>query len=109
MRENRRARNAKMLWALALVAVLYGAVALARPMLTGRRTLEGAVSVLLGLYICSHPAANAIDALFFRRQAQQEDSSGWSGMAWLALNLLVLLLGWMVIFIGVTRLVGEVP
>lgn len=108
MRENRRARNTKWLWALALVAVLYSAVALARPSLTGRRTLEGAVSVLLGLYICSHPAANAVDALFFRRQAVQEDS-GWSGMAWLALNLLVLLLGWMVIFVGATRLVGEMP
>jgi hypothetical protein len=34
-------------------------------------------------------------------------SSEWSGVGWLALNALVLLAGWMVLFIGLTRLVDR--
>lgn len=33
--------------------------------------------------------------------------SEWSVVRWLALNLLVLLTGWMVIFLGLRRLVDE--
>jgi hypothetical protein len=69
--------------------------------------LDGSLGVILGLYICSHPAANAVDMLFFERYNLRQISSEWSGVGWLALNALVLLAGWMVIFIGLTRLVDR--
>jgi hypothetical protein len=72
--------------------------------LTGWPVLDGIMGVMLGLYICSHPAANAINLLFFDRQAWHEFSSEWSGIAWLALNVLVLFFGWLVITLGAARL-----
>jgi hypothetical protein len=74
--------------------------------LTGIRWLDGSIGVLLGLYICSHPAANAVDLIFFQRAALRQISSEWPGIGWLALNLLVLLIGWVVIMTGVTRIAG---
>jgi hypothetical protein len=61
--------------------------------------------VALGLYICAHPAANAVDMLFFERDTLRRVSSEWPVVRWLALNLLVLLTGWMVVFVGLRRLV----
>jgi hypothetical protein len=72
--------------------------------LTGRPTLDGVIGVMLGLYICSHPAANAINLLFFEREAWHAATSEWSGIAWLALNVLVLFCGWLVITLGAARL-----
>ena len=73
----------------------------------GNDRLVGSIGVLLGLYICSQPAANAVDLLFFQRGAVRQLSKAWSGIAWLALNLLVLLVGWLVIVIGTTSLTGH--
>jgi len=61
------------------------------------------IGVLLGLYVCSYPAANAIDVLFYSRGGLGRIS--WSGVVWLGLNLLVLLAGWLAIFAGAMRLV----
>ena len=62
--------------------------------------------MLLGLCICSRPAALKLDMLFFGRSAGRQ-SSKWSDIMWLALNILVLLSGWTVIFIGTTRFVSR--
>jgi hypothetical protein len=47
-----------------------------------------------------------VDMLFFERYNLRQITE-WSGVGWLALNTLVLLAGWMVIFIGLTRLVDR--
>ena len=83
---------------------------LAHPLWCGHRYdmyayLDGIIGLAFGLYVCSHPAANAVSMLFFERQSLRQVSSGWSAVQWLALNLLTLLAGWMVVFIGITRLV----
>lgn len=78
-----------------------------QPTLTGRPTLDGAIGVALGLYICAHPAANAINLLFFERDALRTVRSDWPLIRWLALNLFVLLVGWMVVFAGIRRLVDR--
>jgi hypothetical protein len=98
-------RNVGTLWALIGVAVLYVALLRLLPTLTGRVVWDGGIGVALGLFICAHPAANAISLLFFERKALRQVSSDGPLLRWLALNLLVLLIGWMVVFAGIRRLV----
>jgi hypothetical protein len=102
--ERQYRRNRTKLWGLILLAMAYSSWFYHFDSLTGSNTLDGALSVMLGLFICSHPAANAIDLLFLERGAFRQAGSGWSGMRWLALNLLALLMGWIVIFIWTSRL-----
>lgn len=99
----RHKRNSRLLWALILLAVAYGGLLGYLPTLTGIAMLDGSIGVAIGLYICAHPAANAVDMLFFERDTLRQISE-WSVVRWLGLNLLVLLAGWMVIFIGLRRL-----
>ena len=103
MAPHRRAYNIKTLWALVLLAIAYGSLLYSLRTLTGTNTLDGIIGVLLGLYICSHPAANMLDLLFFERATRRPASSRRSGISWLALNILVLLVGWIVITIRAAR------
>jgi len=102
MDRHRYRRKTRVLWALAVLALAFIALLSYRYTLTGRSLLDGALGVLAGLYICSHPAANAVDLLFFDRGALRWLSE-WSGVGWLALNALVLLLGCAVIISGMMR------
>jgi hypothetical protein len=99
-------RNARVLWGMILLALAYNSLLRYLSTLTGSDLLDGSIGVALGLYICSHPAANAIKMLFFERDALRQMPE-WSVIRWLALNLLVLLAGWMVIFAGLRELVGQ--
>jgi hypothetical protein len=96
-------RNTVALLASAVLAAAYGILMRYVPAVTGGPTVDGAAGVLLGLYTCSHPAANAIDVLFYSRGGL--DRITGSGVAWLVLNLAVLLVGWLAIVTGVMRLV----
>ena len=100
-------RNIKVLWGLVLVAMVYILWFYRFHALTGINLLDGTIGVVLGLYVCSHPAANAIDLLYFERGGFRQFASEGSGLGWLALNLLVLSLGWIVIVIGATRFAGR--
>lgn len=100
-------RNARVLWGMILLAFAFGSLLRYLHTLTGTPIVDGYIGVAIGLYICSHPAANAVTMLFFERDALSQVSSEWSGVRWLALNLLVLVTGWMVIYIGITRLVDR--
>ena len=73
--------------------------------LTGAHRLDGIIGVILGLYICSHPSANAVNMLFFERGTLREYFSSRSGIGWLALNLVVMLAGCLVIVVGTIQLV----
>jgi hypothetical protein len=99
-------RNTLVLWGMVLLGVIYMVLLGYLPRLTGSRTLDGILGVLLGLYIASHPAANTVELLFFRRGVLHQISSEWPGLGWLALNLLVLAVGYVVIVNGATRLIG---
>lgn len=89
-----------------MLALMYSYLLYFLHPLTGAPLLDGGIGVILGLYICSRPAANAVDMIFFERGALRWVTSKWSGLVWLVLNLLVLLLGCFVIVMGVIRLVG---
>ena len=106
MDQPRHTRDMKRLWALMLVAVAYFGLLRYLHSFTGRHLLDGGIGVILGLYICSHPAANAVDALYLTRGALREVWSKWSGIQWLALNVLVTFAGWLVIVSGATRFAG---
>jgi hypothetical protein len=106
MDQNGRARNAGTLWVLLALALGYAGLALFHLRPTGIPLLEGGVGVVLGLYICSRPAANAVGMLF-ERHAFRQLTTAWSGLGWLALNFAVLLAGWLVIVLGTTRLVAR--
>ncbi len=90
------------LWALLTLAAGYAALHF-WPALVRWPRADGALGVLLGLYICSHPAANAVDLLFLQRGSLGRALSGWRGAGWLALNGLTMLAGWLVIVAGATR------
>ncbi len=100
-------RKTKLLWALILIAAVYSLWFDQRHRFTGNPTIDGALSVLLGLYICSRPAGNAIDLLFFERTASHRILSEWSSIKWLALNILTLLIGWTVIYLGTAHLTSR--
>ncbi len=100
--------NNKVMCALVLLGIAYSGWLHYQGTIMGTATADGVVAVLFGLYICSHPAANLVNLFFFRRKGRGQDLSKWEAVSWLTLNILVLLVGWMVIFMGTTRLIGRV-
>jgi hypothetical protein len=96
------------LWLLIGVAGAYGAWQRLLPAPTLGNTADAVAGVLLGLYICSKPAANGIDLIFAGRGTLRRSLSAWPGIRWLALNFLVMCAGWLVLVGGVARLVGGV-
>jgi hypothetical protein len=109
MHPYRRRRNTGLLWAMIPLAVAYASALYFLRRLTGTFTGDGILGVLLGLYICSHPAANVVDLIFFDRHTLHQLSSSWRGLAWIALNLLILFVGCAVVFVGTTRFTMVVP
>jgi hypothetical protein len=97
--------NTQRLCMLLLPATAYLAWASYFRPLEGSGVIDGTVGVLLGLYICSHPAANGIDLIYIERGALRRVASRWSGVSWLALNGLVMFVGWLVIVAGATQVV----
>ncbi len=103
MTKERPFRSSAALAVLLVPACAYVVLLYVLGTLTGNHIADGSIGVLLGLYICSHPAANAIDLLFFRRHAARDLVAGAKGATWLALNALVLAAGWFDIWIGALR------
>jgi hypothetical protein len=98
-----------ILWALVLVAVAYAAIFHYTLTLTGSVRMDGIIGVLLGLYICSHPAANFLDLILFSGRSAPRFSSMRSALFWLALNTIVMAAGWFDIFIGATKVAASGP
>lgn len=103
--EQQRGHNYRVLGGIVVLAFLYCGWLYTQRTITGIPRLDGIFGVLLGLFICSRPAANMLDLLFAQRG--QSAAAEWSAIAWLALNVLVMIVGWIVITIGATRLIGR--
>jgi hypothetical protein len=101
-------RKSSLLCALIVVAAAYSFWFHQKQMLTGNPTMDGTFSVLLGLYICSRPAGNAIDLFFFERSPFHRMVTEWSSIRWLVLNIVTLLMGWIVIYLGTAHLTSRV-
>ena len=107
MDQQRRGRKIITLSVLAGLGIAYSNLLYLQATLTGMNNLDGIIGVMLGLYICSIPAANLVDLLFYRRGIRYQFSSSRFAVLWLMLNVLVLLIGGIVIFLGTTRLIGR--
>ena len=59
---------------------------------------------MLGLYICSRPAANGIDLFFAERGTVRRIFSRTQGLEWVFLNTAVMIVGWVVILTAASRL-----
>ena len=97
----------KLLWALVLLGIAYSSWLNFYGTLTGTNNLDGMIAVVFGLYICLHPAALIVDLIFYRQGIWNQFSSNRFIVFWLLLNIFVLLIGWLVIFVGTTRLIGR--
>jgi hypothetical protein len=99
----------RTLCGLLLPALLYLGWQYYRPDVTaGSGTADGSIGILLGLFICSLPARNGIDVLYFERGMLRRVMTGPEGLAWLLLNGTVMLAGWLVIVVGATLLTRPV-
>ena len=107
MDPKRRTHGTRVLWALICLAAAYSGLLRYFGAFTGQPLLDGGLGVMLGLYICSHPAANAVDLFFLDPRALHDLSAGWPGLRWLGLNGLTMLAGWFVIFLGATRFASQ--
>jgi hypothetical protein len=93
------------LWGLIILGIAYCGAIASFGELTGNPKLDGSLGVLLGLFICSRPAAHVID-LLFQRGALRRMASKCAGVRWAALSGLAFVTGWIVITLGATRLIG---
>jgi hypothetical protein len=100
----KRNRNYRSLWVLIGAALLFGILFATRHPLIFNNKVDGLVAVVFGLYICSHPAANFLDMLLYRRSSLYQPGTPRAELIWLGFNLLVIFIGWLVIFMGTTRL-----
>ena len=105
MDQQHRAYNPGILWGMILIAVAYGILIKWIRTMTGNPTLDGAIGVFLGLYICSYPAANLVNMILFERGTMMRSLSKWSVLVWLILNVTVLFAGWMVISSGAMQFI----
>ena len=97
-----RGRSSGVLCGFMLLALAYSAVLFTYGPLTGDASIDAAIGVVLGLYVCSHPAANVLDLLFLDGGVVRRGSEE-RGITWYVLNLLVLMAGWFVVWTGLTR------
>lgn len=98
-----RARGSLTLWAFMLLALAYSGLLYALGPLTGNVRMDGAIGIVLGLYVCSHPASNVLDLLFLEGGAGRWSASSGSGVGWYLLNLLVMLAGWLAVLLGIVQ------
>jgi hypothetical protein len=103
MPQPQRGRNIKLLGLLILLAIAYSSLIKYHYTLTGKNTLDGILGALLGLYICSQGTANILDMLLFGGNSSSHNASRRSIVLWLAFNVFILFIGWLVIVQGTVR------
>jgi hypothetical protein len=105
----KRQRNTGLLFAALFIALAYGALLYFLRSLTGVTRLDGVVGIVLGVYICSHPAANIVDLIILGRTSLRQNLTRAAYFWWWVLNFMVLLTGIVVIFTGTLRFTVALP
>jgi hypothetical protein len=96
-------RKTRSLGVLILLGLIYTALLRFHFPLTGIHQLDGILGILLGIYACAHPAANLLDIALYHHGLPAQISSKRAYIYWWALNIAVLLVGWLVIATGLLR------
>jgi hypothetical protein len=92
------------LWLVLALSAAVIAVAALVPELTEDQFVAGGLDVLFGLFVCSHPAANAVDLVL--HPSERLGSVSLAGVGRFGLNVLVLVVGCSFLLAGAFRLVG---
>ncbi len=90
------------LGSLILLGIAYGVIRVSLRDLAGWDMPCGTAGVLLGLFICSQPAASLVDGILFGRFTSRPASPA-ATLLWAAANGLVAVVGWLVIVAGVIQ------
>ncbi len=98
-------RSIAKLLILITLAIVYTLLTYGPGTLTGSTQDDGVIGVVLGLLICSQPAAYVVD-LFYR---SREQASGLPRWVWPMLNLFTFLAGLSVVMMGTIQLVRAAP
>jgi hypothetical protein len=107
MTAGERRRNTWKLAVLSLAAVFLALLFSGSRALTASAILDGSIGLVLGLYVCAQPAANAVNMLLFDRHPLQSFPSRRNFVGWLILNILTLVAGWWDIFLGAARFMDK--
>jgi hypothetical protein len=100
--------NSARLIAMLVLGAVYSSWLYLQRTFTGTPRLDGMVGVLLGLFMASHPAGNMLDLLLFiAGDVREKLLTTRAGRAWLALNALVLLASWLVLFLAIMLFVRK--
>lgn len=100
----RQQYNTGLLCAVVVPAIIYAAWLYTRLSITGSNFWDSAIGVLLGIYICSRPVGNLMDALYTQKFRWKEVRQR-AGMIWLVMNFVTTFVGWATIVLGATRMV----
>jgi hypothetical protein len=103
MRSRGRAPKVTLLVVMAFLGLIYLVLLANLQPVFSTLKADGIVSVLFGLFICSHPSANLLDVLLFRRYLAGTVKSTGREVLWWVLNGLVMFTGWYIIFLGMLR------
>ena len=96
-----RRRTLIVLLPVAAAYLIWQAVA---PAASGYGWFDSTIGIVLGLYICSRPAANGIDLFFAERGTLRRIFTRGSGLEWILLNAAAMIAGWFVILTAASRL-----
>lgn len=103
MSAQKRRHNYVTLGVILLLALCYHMTVYFWQVLWHYHKVEGILGILLGLFICSIPAANLLDMLYDLLGNRLQQDEGLRVVVWLLVNIIVLLVGWFVITLGATR------
>ena len=103
MNQTLHKRHPAALWILIGVAAAFSLLLHFRPELTGNDHVNGYTGVALGLFTAAFPAANFLDMLLAELGSLRWRAIKRTDLPWVALNLLVLLIGMVIVVVG-TRL-----
>jgi hypothetical protein len=96
-------QKSRFLTWLLLLSAGYSCLLYIHLSLTGTHHLDGVIGVILGIYVCAHPAANVMDFMLYGKHLLLEKIAIRPMIVWWMLNSLVMFLGLLVFVLGLLR------